>query len=145
MTGNATTMRETLVQYALEEVDNLLTRTETVSATLEARAAALEAAGAKYKDGLAAVTTSAKNDLKGFSGHASAKTVEEQRVALEEAARLAFHNEAAERFKAIEARFGAAAPNGDKGGVTRRFIIAACAASAIASAISTTLIVYFLK
>lgn len=114
MTGPRTT-REALIAELLGDVDGLLARVEALPAMVAAAedkmtgtAKALEDAGDKYRLAVTAFTEQAKADLSeyldmktGQAGLVAAKTVEEQRAALQEAARLAFRSEASDKAASL--------------------------------------------
>ena len=114
MTGPRTT-REALIAELLGDVDGLLARVEALPAMVTAAedkmtgtAKALEDAGDKYRLAVTAFTEQAKADLSeyldmktGQAGLVAAKTVEEQRAALQEAARLAFRSEASDKAASL--------------------------------------------
>ena len=114
MTGPRTA-REALIAELLGDVDGLLARVEALPAMVAAAedkmtgtAKALEDAGDKYRLAVTAFTEQAKADLSeyldmktGQAGLVAAKTVEEQRAALQEAARLAFRSEASDKAASL--------------------------------------------
>lgn len=122
MTGPRTT-REALIAELLGDVDGLLARVEALPALVAAAeekmtgtAKALEDAGDKYRLAVTAFTEQAKADLSdyldmktGQAGQVAAKTVEEQRAALQEAARLAFRSEASDKAASLGVVLGEAA------------------------------------
>ena len=106
--GEPRTTREALIAQMLGELDQLLTRTETLPKTVadaEAKLAStvtvLNEAGDKYRMAVTAFTQEAREELTEYlerkASEVAAKTVEEQRAALQEAARAAFRFEATER------------------------------------------------
>ncbi|SDA85343.1 hypothetical protein SAMN03159475_0113 [Pseudomonas sp. NFPP33] len=113
-------MREALVVQALEEVDGLLVRVETLLASvsgaessLNATTESLQEAGDKYRMAVTAFTEQAKADLtehlqRKASEHVAA-TVEEQRGAMQEAARIAFRSQASDDAASLAKTLRAAA------------------------------------
>ncbi len=104
----ATTTREAMTAMLLEDMDGLLLRVEAFSSSvtnseqkIAETVAALDAAGEKYRLMVAAFTQEAKAELSNYMeqkiGGVVAKTAEEQRGAMQEAARLAFRSEASEK------------------------------------------------
>ena len=101
------TMREALIAQALEEVDGLLVRVETLLASvstaensLGALQQSLTEASDQYRLAVTAFTEQAKADLTEHlqrkASQQVAATVEEQRGAMQEAARIAFRSQAAD-------------------------------------------------
>lgn len=95
------TAREALVSIALDEVDEVLTRTEqvgelirTASTRFEAAAAVLNGAGATYRSEVERFTTDAKEAISRFiegrTSNATAVAIETHRKTLQDAATLAF-------------------------------------------------------
>jgi hypothetical protein len=111
MSGSPRTAREALVAELLGDVDGLLKRVEALPAEiaksegqLAGTAKAMQDAGDKFRLAVTAFTDQAKTDLGEYfdhklaaAAHAASRTVDEQRAALQEAARLAFAFEASER------------------------------------------------
>lgn len=122
MSGPRTT-REALIAELLGDVDGLLARVEALPAVvagaeekLSTTAKTLEDAGDKYRLAVTAFTEQAKAELSEYldmkSGQAAqvaSKTVEEQRAALQEAARLAFRSEASDKAANLGVVLGEAA------------------------------------
>jgi hypothetical protein len=101
------TMREAFAVQALEEVDALLLRVETIDAkvsstesSLEATTKALLDAADKFRMAVTAFTEDAKADLTEHIQRKGAEqikaTIEEQHSAMQEAARLAFRSQASD-------------------------------------------------
>jgi hypothetical protein len=114
------TSREALIAEMLGEVDALLSRIEAlpaVAAKTEERisgaAAALADAGDKYRLAVTAFTEEVKAELTEYlerkAGAIAAQTVEEQRAAMQEAARQAFQFEAFEKAANLGIGLAAAA------------------------------------
>lgn len=117
------TMREALIAELLGDLDGLLARVENLPALvagaedkLAGTVAALEGAGDKYRLAVTAFTEQAKADLAEYydlkTAHATqhaTKTVEEQRAALQEVARLAFRSEASDKAANLGETLGEAA------------------------------------
>lgn len=122
MNGPRTT-REALIAEVLGDLDGLLTRVEALPAMvagaegkLSETVAALDEAGDKYRLAVTAFTEQAKADLSEYldlkTAHAAqlaTKTVEEQRAALQEAARMAFRSEASDKAASLGVALGEAA------------------------------------
>ena len=119
MTGPRTT-REALVAEIIGDVDLLLARVERVTDEIRAAerqvgatAATLNEAGDKYRLAITAFTDQAKTELTQFlqrkAGEVASKTVEEQRSAIQEAARHAFKSEASDKATALGLALGQAA------------------------------------
>lgn len=101
------TMREALIVQALEEVDTLLVRVETLDAkvsetesSLNATTTALLDAADKFRMAVTAFTEEAKTDLTEHIQRKGAEqiklTIEEQYGAMQEAARIAFRSQASD-------------------------------------------------
>jgi hypothetical protein len=117
------TAREALIAEVLGDLDGLLTRVEALPAMvagaegrLSGTVAALDEAGDKYRLAVTAFTEQAKADLSEYLDRKTAqaaqqatKTVEEQRAALQEAARLAFRSEASDKAASLGVALGEAA------------------------------------
>jgi len=110
------TAREALIAEVLGDLDGLLTRVEALPAMvagaegkLSGTVAALDEAGDKYRLAVTAFTEQAKADLSEYLDLKTAKTVEEQRAALQEAARLAFRSEASDKAASLGVVLGEAA------------------------------------
>lgn len=114
------TSREALIAEVLGDIDALLARTEALPATvldaetrIAAAVAALADAGDRYRMAVTAFTEEARTELTGYlerrAGAIAARTVEEQREALQEAARCAFQHEALEATTSMAASLRAAA------------------------------------
>jgi hypothetical protein len=97
--------REALVAELLSELDTLLLRAEHLPKTiaeaethLTSTIEALNEAGDRYRMAVTAFTEQARTELTGYlqlkASETAAKTVEEQRAALQEAARVAFRHAA---------------------------------------------------
>jgi hypothetical protein len=106
------TVREALAALVLEEVDGLLARVEAlpgkvagVETQLKDTTDALVDAGDRFRLAVTAFTEQAKVELTEHlerkSGQMLAKTVEEQRTAMQEAARFAFRSEALDRAEKL--------------------------------------------
>ena len=102
------TTREALIAELLGDLDTLLARAEEIPQTIadsEARLAgtiaALDNAGDKYRLAVTAFTEEARTELTEYlqrkSAEIAVKTVEEQRAAMQEAARAAFRSEASDK------------------------------------------------
>jgi hypothetical protein len=100
---NARTAREAIAAEILGDIDTLLSRVEALPATVDdaarriaATATTLDAAGDKYRMAVTAFTEETKVELTEFiqrkAAEVSARTVEEQRAAIQEAARQAMHS-----------------------------------------------------
>ena len=99
---DARTARDAIAAEILGDIDTLLARVEALPATVDdavrriaATATALDAAGDKYRMAVTAFTEETKVELTEFiqrkAAEASARTVDEQRAAIQEAARQAMH------------------------------------------------------
>jgi hypothetical protein len=102
------TTREALIAEMLGDLDLLLARVEalpvlvtTSEERLTSTVKALDNAGDKYRIAITAFTEQAKTELAEYLDRktieASSKTVEEQRAAIQEAARMAFCSEASDK------------------------------------------------
>jgi len=119
----ANTTREAYIAEMLGDMDTILARFEAlpgVIADAEEKiantAAALDDAGDKYRMAVTAFTEQAKTELSehvarkaGEAGDALSKTVEEQRAAIQEAARFAFRSEASDKATSLGIALGQAA------------------------------------
>jgi hypothetical protein len=119
MNGPRTT-REALIAEVLGDLDALLTRVEALPVVVAAAeekligtVMALNDAGDKYRMAVTAFNEQAKADLTEYldlkAAQVSAKTVEEQRAALQEVARLAFRSEASDKAASLGLVLGEAA------------------------------------
>lgn len=108
------TAREALAALMLDEIDDLLTRVEKLPAAiataekrLAATVATLDAAGDKYRMMITAFTEEAKiettNYLEKKTCQITARTMEEQRSAMQHAARVAFEEEVFEKTTTLAA------------------------------------------
>lgn len=99
------TVREEMVSVILGELDTLLARVEALPAMVESAekhiaetVAALDGAGDKYRMAITAFSEQAKADLNEYldrkAAQVSAKTMEEQRAAIQDATLTAFRSEA---------------------------------------------------
>ena len=102
------TAREALIAEMLGDLDLLLTRVEALPSLfanteerLTSTVTALDNAGDKYRMAITAFTEQAKTELAEYLDlktiEVSSKTVEEQRAAIQEAARVAFRSEASDK------------------------------------------------
>jgi predicted TIM-barrel fold metal-dependent hydrolase len=124
------TLREELAAQALEEIDALVVRVENCSETTGKNAAALEGAIEKLRAAVPDISAQFKTEVAQHLNRAKANSVEEQRAAMQEAARLAFRNEAAERFDAAIGRLERAASGVNaQANVQRTIVFAACLSS----------------
>jgi hypothetical protein len=114
------TTREALIAEMLGDLDLLLARVEALPAliaTAEERltstVTALDNAGDKYRMAITAFTEQAKTELAEYLDRktieVSSKTVEEQRAAIQEAARVAFRSEASDKAANLGLVLGEAA------------------------------------
>lgn len=114
------TAREALIAEMLGDLDALLSRVEALPALvagaeerLSGTAAALDAAGDKYRMAVTAFNEQAKADLSEYfdrkAGEVSSRTVEDQRAAMQEAARMAFRSEASDKAASLGLVLGEAA------------------------------------
>jgi len=156
MTGPRTA-REALIAELLGDVDGLLARVEALPAMVAAAedkmtgtAKALEDAGDKYRLAVTAFTEQAKADLSeyldmktGQAGLVAAKTVEEQRAALQEAARLAFRSEASDKAASLGVVLSEAAKDFRRSMWTR--MIEHAVTALIASGFTASLVYLILK
>ncbi|MGJ0490051.1 hypothetical protein [Methylobacter sp.] len=119
MNGPRTT-REALIAEVLGDLDTLLARVEALPVVVAAAeekligtVTALNDAGDKYRMAVTAFNEQAKADLTEYldlkAAQVSAKTVEEQRAALQEVARLAFRSEASDKAASLGLVLGEAA------------------------------------
>ena len=118
--NEARTSREALIAVMLGDIDKILERAEALpekvaqaEATLKTSTAALETASDKYRMAITAFTDEARTELVEFlqrkAGEVAAKTVEEQRTAMQEAARAAFRSNASDRAEQLGIALGQAA------------------------------------
>ena len=114
------TTREILIAEVLGELDGLLARVEALPdkvASSERRMAvtvdALAGASDQYRMAVTAFNEEAKRDLTEYlerkASQIAAKTVEEQRAAMQESARLAFRSEASDKAASRGSALGHAA------------------------------------
>lgn len=114
------TTREALIAEVLGELDGLLARVEALpdkvaSAELKltATVAALTDASDQYRLAVTAFNEEAKQELTGYlertAGAIAARTMEEQRAAMQESARLAFRSEASDKAASLSVTLGQAA------------------------------------
>lgn len=114
------TTREALIAEMLGDLDALLARVEAVPALvagaeerLSGTVAALDAAGDKYRLAVTAFNEQAKADLSEYfdrkAGEVAARTVEDQRAAMQEAACIAFRSEASDKAASLGLVLGEAA------------------------------------
>lgn len=119
----ANTAREAMIAEMLGDMDAILARFETLpdmvadaEGKIATTVAALEDAGDKYRMAVTAFTEQAKTELSehfdrkaGETGEVLSKTVEEQRAAIQEAARFAFRSEASDKATTLGIALGEAA------------------------------------
>lgn len=102
------TAREALIAEMLGDLDSIIQRAERLPAMVDAAegkltatAKALESAGDKYRLAVTAFNEEAKAELSEYldrkTTQAVAKTLEENKAAMQDAARLAFRSEASEK------------------------------------------------
>jgi len=102
------TAREALIAEMLGDLDSIIQRAERLPAMVDAAegkltatAKALESAGDKYRLAVTAFNEEAKAELSEYldrkTAQAVAKTLEENKAAMQDAARLAFRSEASEK------------------------------------------------
>jgi len=114
------TIREQTASAILGELDGLLARVEALPAAvsaaeerLTATVAALDNAGDKYRMAVTSFNDEAKAELAEYldrkTTQVASKTVEEQRSALQEAARIAFRSEASDKAANLGLVLGEAA------------------------------------
>lgn len=153
MTGPRTT-REALIAEMLGELDTLLARVEALPkeiATAESQVAnsvaSLNEAGDKYRMAVTAFTEQAKTELTEFlqrkASEVAAKTVEEQRAAIQEAARQAFRSEASDKAAALGVALGQAAKQFQRTMATRLFEHGFTAL--VTSGLTSCLVVYLIR
>lgn len=153
MTGPRTT-REALVAEMLGELDTLLARVEALPkeiASAESQVvtsvASLNEAGDKYRMAVTAFTEQAKTELTEFlqrkASEVAAKTVEEQRAAIQEAARQAFRSEASDKAAALGVALGQAAKEFRRTMLTR--LLEHGFTALVASVLTSGLVVYLIR
>lgn len=156
MTGPRTT-REALIAELLGDVDGLIARVEALPAlitaaeeTLSGTVTVLDNAGDNYRLAVTAFTEQAKTDLAEYldlktsqAGLVAAKTVEEQRSALQEAASLAFRSQVSDRAKSLGLVLSEAAKDFRRSMWTR--IIENAITALIASGFTASLVYMILK
>ena len=114
------TSREALIAEMLGDLDTLLARVEALPAAvgaaeekLGATVAALHDAGDRYRLAVTAFNEQAKADLTEYldlkTVQVAAKTIDEQRAALQEVARAAFRSEASDKAASLGLVLGEAA------------------------------------
>lgn len=114
------TVREALMAEILGDLDTLLVRVETFPELIAAAeeklnntVAALDEAGDRYRMAVNAYTEQAKAELNEYLDiktiTVTSKTVDEQRAAIQEAARLAFHSEISDKANNLSVVLGDAA------------------------------------
>lgn len=114
------TAREALIAEMLGDLDTLLARIEalpllvsTAEEKISATVTALGDAGDKYRMAITAFSEQAKTDLSEYLDRktleSASKTVEEQRSAIQEAARMAFRSEASDKAASLGLALGEAA------------------------------------
>lgn len=114
------TTREALIAELLGDLDTLYARAERLpqavadsEAKLIGTVTALNEAGDKYRLAVTAFTEQARTELTEYlqrkAGDIAAKTVEEQRAALQDAARAAFRSEASDKAAQLGVSLGEAA------------------------------------
>jgi len=114
------TTREALIAEVLGELDGLLARVEALPEkladaenNLSATVAVLADAGDHYRLAITAFNDQAKAELTEYlerkAGQIAAKTIEEQRAAMQEAARHAFRSEASDQAASLSVAMGRAA------------------------------------
>lgn len=103
-----TTAKEALIAEMLGDMDTILARIEAIpalvdeaEAKIKGTAAALDDAGDKYRLALTAFTEQAKAEILEHTERLTARTVEDQKAAMQEAARLAFRSEASDKAAAL--------------------------------------------
>lgn len=113
-------IREALAAEILGELDTLLIRVEAlplIITSAEEKVSisvnALNDAGDKYRMAITAFSEQAKNDLADYLDRktieVTTRTVEEQRAAIQEAARMAFRSEASDKATSLGIALGHAA------------------------------------
>ena len=151
------TAREALIAEVLGDLDGLLTRVEALPAMvagaegrLSGTVAALDEAGDKYRLAVTAFTEQAKADLSEYRDRKTAqaaqqatKTVEEQRAALQEAARLAFRSEASDKAASLGVALGEAAKEFQRSMWTQ--VMEHAVTALIASAFTASLVYVIVK
>lgn len=124
------TTREALIAVMLGEMDGLLSRVEALPGTiskvedkLASTVAALDAASDKYRMIITSTTEEMKIESVGYlerkTGEITARTIEEQRGAMQETARLAFKSEASDKASALGISLGEAAKEFRRSMLTR--------------------------
>ena len=114
------TTREALVAELLGDLDSLLTRVEALphaianaQAKLTGSVAGLDSAGDKFRMAVTAFTSEARGELTDFlerkAGEVASRTVDEQRAAIQEAARAAFESAAFDKASQLVIALGQAA------------------------------------
>ena len=114
------TTREALIAEMLGDLDTLLARVEALPVAvgaaeerLGATVAALHDAGDKYRLAVTAFNEQAKADLTEYldrkTAQVAAKTIDEQRAALQEVARAAFRSDASDKAASLGLVLGEAA------------------------------------
>ena len=114
------TTREALVAELLGDLDSLLTRVETLPRTfadaeakLTGTVSCLNSAGDQFRMAITAFTSEARGELTDFlqrkAGEVASRTVDEQRAAIQEAARSAFESAAFDKASQLVIALGQAA------------------------------------
>ena len=147
-------MREALLAQALGDLDSLLARVVSVSATvdgsekrLQGTVSALEKAGDSYRMAITAYTESAKADLIEFTQRKGQQladyTLEELRVSMQAAASAAFRTEASDKAAQLAIALGRAAKEFRRSMWSR--LLEHAITAFIASACTAGLLVGFLR
>lgn len=144
------TTREALIAEMLGDLDNLLDRVEAVPhriAEAEEKmlctSKALDASGDKYREAVVAFTEKAKAELADYLDKKAGATVEEQWVALQEAARAAFRSEASDKAENLGEVLSVAAQEFRRSGWYR--LVEHGITAFIASGLTVALVLTFIK
>lgn len=148
MTAEPRNLREALAAQVLEEVDGVLTRAEALVLSVdraggdfERSTKALIEAGEGYRNAVVQFTAEAKSELGNYLAHLTSEviplTAEEQRAAMQEAARLAFRRESAEQAESLAKALKDALDDFTQSKVVRR---TECAAIAFGSSMLTAIL-----
>lgn len=148
MTKPRNTMREALAAQALEEVDGLLSRIETLTASVsivenrfQTTTDALNNANDQYKLAVTAFTEQAKAAISEHLQNTTARTKTEIITAMEEAAKTAFRNHAADDAISLSKAMTAATKEFKKAELSR---MAENAILAITTSVITAAVMFYL-
>lgn len=146
--------REALIAEMLGELDVLLSRVEKLpqavadaEAKLVGTVASLNDAGDRYRLAVTAFTEQARTELTEYlqrkAGDVASKTVEEERSAMQEAARAAFRSEASDKATQLGIALGQAAKEFRRSIGSR--LLEHGLTAALASILTASLVLYIVR